>query len=148
MFSYTKSISLVLLISIGYLLAACGGGSSPEKQTNPKYSICDYTEQSMKYIKKTGSVLESTKPNISSGKSLRSQINELNELLSEFGQIQAPPGTETLQSLTAGTISSANKLLKAFENGGAGEREASIHLKLLESATKEIQRLRKENGCR
>ncbi len=150
--NYHKRFILLIVVSIFFVgIAACSGtGSnedSVEKHSNSSNSICGYVDVSTSYLLKTRRVLESTSSKLKSGASLENEIGELGKMLSDYGRISPPEDSDTLQTLTTGTIASAKKLLEAFEAGSSGEKEAQLHVTLLDSTTKEIKRLKEANGC-
>lgn len=133
-------------------LSACSGNTNSNQTDKSrglsKTSVCEYTDISASYLQKTRDIFESAGNKLQTGSSLKYEIAQLEKILSDYGQIAPPDGASTLQTLTAGTITSAQEVLIAFENGESGEREAELHLSLLKSATEEITSLRQQNNCR
>jgi len=110
-------------------------------------SLCDYVGAARQALTRTQDRLSEAKSHLSDSNWLGKAAQETRSEYSAFGAKRRPTGTGNLQKRTVEAIKAASKLLDAWAAGKSGEIEAGDYLRLLESATGEVNLIRRTKGC-
>ena len=110
--------------------------------------LCNYAQTAGEALAEAQGALADAKPHISDGAWLRQAAQLMETRANAFGARRQPAGTDNLQLWTAGSIVAASRMLDEWAAGRPGEADAETYLRLLESAAGEVNRIRREQGCR